>query len=135
MPLTAPYTHIACPCVDTSSSRSTHQHASTLANQLTRADAYIVVGGDNYEDRETAGEEEGEGTLDPKSARANYLLYPIEHLLYCEDCHQIRCPRCVVEEIVCWFCPSCLFEVPSSVVKGEGNRCEDGHNIAFIFLV
>jgi dynactin-4 len=50
-------------------------------------------------------------------------LYPIEYLMYCEDCHQIRCPRCVAEEIVTYYCPSCLFEVPSSNIKSEGNRC------------
>lgn len=43
--------------------------------------------------------------------------------MYCEDCHQIRCPRCVAEEIVTYYCPSCLFEVPSSNIRSEGNRC------------
>ncbi len=42
--------------------------------------------------------------------------------MYCEDCHQIRCPRCVAEEIVTYYCPNCLFEVPSSNLKSEGNR-------------
>lgn len=64
-----------------------------------------------------------ERTFDPRSPRANYALYPLEHLLYCEDCLQIRCPRCIIEETLNWYCPSCLFEVPSSVVKSDGNRC------------
>lgn len=70
-----------------------------------------------------AEDEEDEQTFDPKNPRSNYSLYPLEHLLYCEDCRQIRCPRCVIEETLNWFCPSCLFEVPSSVVKSDGNRC------------
>ncbi|CAI4218050.1 unnamed protein product [Parascedosporium putredinis] len=49
-------------------------------------------------------------------------LYPLEHLMYCGDCQQIRCQRCVNEEIVTYYCPSCLFEVPSSNIKSEGNR-------------
>lgn len=61
-------------------------------------------------------------TLDPRSPRSNFSLYPPEQLLYCEDCHQIKCPRCITEEIVCWYCPSCLFETPSSMVRSEGNR-------------
>ncbi|TVY76123.1 Dynactin subunit, partial [Lachnellula suecica] len=62
-------------------------------------------------------------TFDPRAFRANYSLYPLEHLLYCEDCHQIRCPRCFLDEIVTWYCPNCLFEVPGSQIKSEGNRC------------
>ncbi|KAF3929198.1 hypothetical protein AA313_de0203135 [Arthrobotrys entomopaga] len=68
-------------------------------------------------------EEDEENNFDPRDQRAAFSLFPIENLLYCEDCHQIRCPRCVQDEIVCWYCPSCLFEVPSSTVKSDGNRC------------
>ena len=66
-------------------------------------------------------EQEG-GTFNPQSPRANFSLYPLEHLLYCEDCQDIKCPRCVIEEIVCWYCPGCLLEVPTSTVKSEGGR-------------
>ncbi|KAF8477330.1 dynactin p62 family-domain-containing protein [Kalaharituber pfeilii] len=68
-------------------------------------------------------EEEETDPLDPRNPRSSFSLFPLEHLLYCEDCHQVRCPRCVQEEIVSYFCPSCLFEVPHSTVKTEGNRC------------
>lgn len=66
--------------------------------------------------------EEDERTFDPKAPRSNYSLYPLEYLLYCEDCQQIRCPRCVTEESVTYYCPNCLFEVPSSNLRSEGNR-------------
>lgn len=92
-----PYTYISCPCTDIS--------APTDGNREVQE-----------------GEEEREPTFDPRSPRANFSLYPLEHLLYCEDCQQIRCPRCIIEEIVCWYCPSCLFEMPLSVVKSEGPR-------------
>ena len=92
-----PYTYISCPCND----------VSTPSNKGT------MVQDD---------EEEQERTFDPRSRRANFSLYPLEHLLYCEDCQQIRCSRCTVEEIVCWYCPSCLFEMPLSVLKSEGPR-------------
>ena len=67
-------------------------------------------------------EAEEENTFDPRSPRTNFSIYPLDHLLWCEDCHEIRCARCTIEEIVCWYCPSCLFEVASSMVKSEGNR-------------
>ncbi|PVI04036.1 hypothetical protein DM02DRAFT_640250 [Periconia macrospinosa] len=92
-----PYTYYACDCFD-----SNTPLASKRASQLL---------------------EEDERDLDPHNPRSNYALYPLEQLLYCEDCQQIRCPRCVAEETINWYCPSCLFEVPSSVVKSDGNRC------------
>ena len=92
-----PYTYISCPCNDVSTPINT---------------------GTKVQD----DEEEQERTFDPRSRRANFSLYPLEHLLYCEDCQQIRCPRCTAEEIVCWYCPSCLFEMPLSVLKSEGPR-------------
>ncbi|KAK4150863.1 dynactin subunit 4 [Chaetomidium leptoderma] len=96
-----PYTYIQCPCSDV----STLSHPSD-PNSPTGTEA-----------------DEDDRTFDPRAPRSNYSLYPLEYLLYCEDCHQIRCPRCVAEEIVTYYCPNCLFEVPSSNLKSEGNRC------------
>ncbi|KAK7733398.1 hypothetical protein SLS57_000413 [Botryosphaeria dothidea] len=99
-----PYTFYSCPCVDTSTPSSRVRDK--------RSSQYSIH-----------ANEEDERTFDPRNPRSNYSLYPLEHLLYCEDCHQIRCPRCVSEEVITWFCPSCLFEVPSSNVRSDGNRC------------
>lgn len=93
-PLT-PYTYIQCPCSD-----QTVNHPSGAASDP----------------------EDDDRAFDPKAPRSNYSLYPIEYLLYCEDCQQIRCPRCVTEESVTFYCPNCLFEVPSSNLRSEGNR-------------
>ena len=101
-----PYTYIQCPCT-----RDTHHDG----DREERQDDEDSV--DSSEER--AGEDDD---FDPHNPRANYSLYPIDHLLYCEICAQIRCQRCLVDEIVTWFCPNCLFEVPSSTVKSEGNR-------------
>ena len=96
MARSTPYTYIQCPCSD-----------------------YLVAhrsgspSGQDYDD---------ERTFDPRAPRSSYSLYPLEYLLYCEDCQQIRCPRCVTEETVTYYCPSCLFEVPSSNLRSEGNR-------------
>lgn len=45
------------------------------------------------------------------SEQASNYLYPLSRLYFCEDCHQIRCPSCVQDEIVSYYCPNCLFEV------------------------
>ncbi|KAN0070092.1 Dynactin p62 family domain containing protein [Elaphomyces granulatus] len=109
-----PYTYISCPCAETPtpdpSAKRTSRDLSSKKNagQLAASES----------------EEEGdEQAFDPRSPRANFSLYPPEQLLFCEDCHQIKCPRCITEEIVCWYCPNCLFETPSSMVRSEGNRC------------
>ncbi|KAJ1647795.1 hypothetical protein IWQ61_010059 [Dispira simplex] len=48
---------------------------------------------------------------------------PLCNLYFCDDCLQLRCGRCVSEEITGYYCPNCLFEVPSASVKAEKNRC------------
>lgn len=97
-----PYTYFQCPC--------------------TEANPPIRRIGEDVSPSSVSETEQDDRTFDPRAPRAAFSLYPLEHLLYCEDCHQIRCPRCVLDEIVTWFCPNCLFEVPSSTVKSEGNR-------------
>jgi dynactin-4 len=99
MAFTAPYTYIQCPC---SSDHTDLDHGDQIAQD--------------------AIENDDEHTFDPRAPRSNYSLYPLEYLLYCEECQQIRCPKCVNEEIVTYFCPNCLFEVPSSNLRSEGNR-------------
>lgn len=98
-----PYTYIQCPCSDPANF-SRHDHSDPTSP--------LPVDPDD-DDR----------AFDPRAPRANYSLYPLEYLLYCEDCHQIRCPRCIAEEIVTYYCPNCLFEVPGSNIKSDGNRC------------
>lgn len=98
-----PYTYIQCPCSDPAN-LSRHSHSDpTTPSATEELDAF-------------------ERPFDPRAPRAAYSLYPLEYLLYCEDCHQIRCPRCIAEEIVTYYCPNCLFEVPGSNIKSDGNR-------------
>jgi dynactin-4 len=92
-----PYAHYACPC-----STSNGLASSKRASQL---------------------EPQDEDTFNPHDARAAYALYPLDNLLFCDECSQIRCQKCVNDEIITWFCPSCLFDVPSGQVRGENNRC------------
>ena len=93
-----PWCYVHCPCTDIS----------------------LIIDGSRQHGEHVVDEEER--TFNPHTSRANFSLYPLEHLLYCEDCQDIKCPRCVIEEIVCWYCPSCLLEVPTSTVKSEGGR-------------
>ncbi|GAA5857502.1 hypothetical protein JCM8547_009305 [Rhodosporidiobolus lusitaniae] len=54
---------------------------------------------------------------------ASFQHHALSDLLFCEDCDAIRCESCASVEIACYFCPNCLFEVPSASVRGEKNRC------------
>lgn len=60
--------------------------------------------------------------FDPTQPRAKYSLHALAYLYFCQECQAIRCPRCVQEEIVSAFCPMCLFEVPLTSIKADGNR-------------
>ncbi|KAK5122326.1 hypothetical protein LTR85_004237 [Meristemomyces frigidus] len=100
-----PYTHYACPCSDLTSNPPASLSKRTSTSQAANIDT--------TEDR----------TFNPHDRRANYALYPLDHLLFCDECDSIRCPKCWTEEIINWYCPTCLFEVPSSAVKSDGNRC------------
>ncbi|KAE8150134.1 dynactin p62 family-domain-containing protein [Aspergillus avenaceus] len=108
-----PYAYISCPCADTPVPDPGRKRRSRDPSHKSDSTAPVPQ---NYDF-------EDERTFDPRSPRSNFSLYPPEQLLYCEDCHQIKCPRCITEEIVCWYCPNCLFETPSSMVRSEGNRC------------
>ncbi|KAI0887166.1 uncharacterized protein GGS22DRAFT_105710 [Annulohypoxylon maeteangense] len=100
----SPYTYIQCPCYDSTSRSRPVDEAPSPTSQ------------DEPDD-------DDDKTFDPRAPRSNYSLYPIEYLLYCDVCSQIRCPRCVSEELATIYCPNCLFEVGSSSLKTEGNRC------------
>ncbi|KAF2773161.1 hypothetical protein EJ03DRAFT_380363 [Teratosphaeria nubilosa] len=97
-----PYTHYACPCSDRTSGAPTSIANKRLSRPVVNTD---------QEDR----------PLNPHDPQANYSLYPLDHLLFCDECDAIRCPGCWTEEVINWYCPACLFEVPSSAVKSDGN--------------
>lgn len=119
-----PYTYISCPCADTPVPDPARKRKSKESPQKPSSEQASDPG----EEKKAAGQEEEryeedeERTFDPRAPRSNFSLYPPEQLLYCEDCHQIKCPRCITEEIVSWYCPNCLFETPSSMVRSDGNR-------------
>ncbi|KAJ1928968.1 hypothetical protein IWQ60_001560 [Tieghemiomyces parasiticus] len=61
--------------------------------------------------------------VNPNSDALVYQTHALCSLYFCEDCLQIRCGQCVLEEITGYYCPNCLFEVPSASVKAEKNQC------------
>ncbi|KAF9897042.1 hypothetical protein BX616_006295, partial [Lobosporangium transversale] len=48
---------------------------------------------------------------------------PLSRLYFCDSCDEIRCSKCSQDEIVCYFCPNCLFDVPTASVKLEKHKC------------
>ncbi|KAF9562592.1 dynactin p62 [Agrocybe pediades] len=54
---------------------------------------------------------------------SSYSFHPLHDLFFCEECDAIRCNRCVSVEVSSYYCPNCLFEVPSASVRAEKNRC------------
>ncbi|KAI0344415.1 hypothetical protein BDW22DRAFT_1326981 [Trametopsis cervina] len=60
----------------------------------------------------------------PNLASSSYSFHPLHNLFFCEECDAIRCNRCVMIEVSGYYCPNCLFEVPSASVRAEKNRCK-----------
>lgn len=118
MALPFPYARYGCPC-------SEHAGAPSAPISSKRISKHAAVGesGDNHNNNNSNNIGEGDDeTFNPHGPRAAYSLFPLEQLLYCDECNATRCPRCCSEEMMCWYCPNCMFEVPSSGVKGDGNR-------------
>ncbi|KAF9783108.1 dynactin p62 family-domain-containing protein [Thelephora terrestris] len=59
----------------------------------------------------------------PNLPSSSHSYHEIHDLYFCEECDLIRCNRCVSVEVSGYYCPNCLFEVPSASVRGEKNRC------------
>jgi len=47
---------------------------------------------------------------------------PLSRLYFCDSCDEIRCTKCTQDEIVCYYCPNCLFDVPTASVKMEKHK-------------
>ncbi|KIK98784.1 hypothetical protein PAXRUDRAFT_133451 [Paxillus rubicundulus Ve08.2h10] len=59
----------------------------------------------------------------PTLASSSASFHPLHNLYFCEECDIVRCNRCVSVEVSGYYCPNCLFEVPSASVRAEKNRC------------
>ncbi|KAJ3860220.1 dynactin p62 family-domain-containing protein [Lentinula edodes] len=59
----------------------------------------------------------------PHLESSGYSFHPLHTLFFCEECDAVRCNRCVSVEVSGYYCPNCLFEVPSASVRAEKNRC------------
>ena len=58
----------------------------------------------------------------PNTPSSSYCFHPLHELFFCEECDAVRCNRCVSVEVSGYYCPNCLFEVPSASVRAEKNR-------------
>ncbi|THH20604.1 hypothetical protein EW146_g779 [Bondarzewia mesenterica] len=59
----------------------------------------------------------------PHLSSSSYSFHPLHELYFCEECDAVRCNHCVSIEVSGYYCPNCLFEVPSASVRAEKNRC------------
>ncbi|KAJ7615057.1 dynactin p62 family-domain-containing protein, partial [Mycena polygramma] len=59
----------------------------------------------------------------PHLSSSSHSFHTLDTLFFCEECDAIRCNRCVSVEVSGYYCPNCLFEVPSASVRAEKNRC------------
>lgn len=70
----------------------------------------------------------------PHLESSSYSFHPLHTLFFCEECDAVRCNRCVSVEVSGYYCPNCLFEVPSASVRAEKNRYVSCRLIPFSLL-
>jgi dynactin-4 len=58
----------------------------------------------------------------PQHPAHPFAFHRLPNLYFCEECDAVRCNRCVSVEVSGYYCPNCLFEVPSASVRAEKNR-------------
>jgi dynactin-4 len=60
--------------------------------------------------------------LPPSYPSSSFAFSPLTHLYFCEECDSVRCNECVACEVASYYCPNCLFDVPSANVRADKNR-------------
>ncbi|KAK9470638.1 dynactin p62 family-domain-containing protein [Dipodascopsis tothii] len=65
---------------------------------------------------------EADGLELPRTLMDAGALHALNSLYFCEDCRAIRCPRCVYDEIVQVYCPSCLHVYMSEFDEAHSQR-------------
>lgn len=60
--------------------------------------------------------------LGPCYASSAADLSELPSLYFCEECDAIRCPECISIEVASYYCPNCLFDVPTANVRADKNR-------------
>lgn len=78
-----------------------HHHHHSLEHEQSKAHAEVYDSGNNS---------------DPHGSHSLSRLY------FCDSCDEIRCPKCTQDEIVCYYCPNCLFDVPTASVKSDKHK-------------
>ena len=63
-----------------------------------------------------------EPPLPPSYPSSSSTFQPLPNLYFCEECDAVRCNLCSAVEIASYFCPNCLFDVPSANVRADRNR-------------
>ncbi|WWC87726.1 uncharacterized protein L201_002618 [Kwoniella dendrophila CBS 6074] len=61
--------------------------------------------------------------LPPSYPSSSSSYHSLDKLYFCEECDAVRCDLCSAIEIASYFCPNCLFDVPSANVRADKNRC------------
>lgn len=108
--MAAPFVHYYCACPDLGSAADAGHDLRRSPEATAKRDGVSLDYKSHLatKDRGFDASVAGRHLLSAKAA--NYL-YPLSRLYFCEDCHQIRCPSCVQDEIISYYCPNCLFEV------------------------
>ncbi|KAJ1798890.1 hypothetical protein LPJ59_002204 [Coemansia sp. RSA 2399] len=120
-----------CPCSSSMCAQAPAEENHRQKKKKQQQQQQQRAGSDSESDMSEDVDDADEQTmppLDPGSTTHMDRLLPLrasllECLYYCDDCSELRCTRCVIEEPAGYHCPNCLFDVPTASVRGEKNCC------------
>lgn len=121
-----PWVEVICPCREDEFTLPKHCDTSSNSNLLStghesfQKNASKDSTSDNQDKKSHSPRDKD---VIPKSLWDPFSRHKLEYLYFCEHCQNIKCPRCIDQEIVCRYCPICLFEVTPATARSEGNRC------------
>lgn len=122
-----PWVDIVCPCHEGELISSDEKLSQKIASQESTIEPTLPeVKSEMGSSAQPPGSDssmKSRKSLIPKAIWDPFSRHKLEYLYFCEFCQDIKCSRCIEEEVVCRYCPVCLFEVTPATARSEGNRC------------
>ncbi|KAF9169522.1 hypothetical protein BGX21_008689 [Mortierella sp. AD011] len=137
-PTLHPFVHYRCMCSSPGQATKTSSEEQDASTTTTTADMDVEPLPQDATSTAlipTAATTQQGQEQDPKTQKTMAEIYAsgnsseshgsqsLSRLYFCDSCDEIRCSRCTQDEIVCYYCPNCLFDVPTASVKSEKHKC------------
>ncbi|KAK9454861.1 dynactin p62 family-domain-containing protein, partial [Dipodascopsis uninucleata] len=110
-----PSIKLHCPCSEPMFDQDEEGGRSNEASISSEQQCSSSYSPRSISNRKTRSEHQIALTL-PPSLYNKYALHSLNNLYFCDVCMALRCQRCVVDEVIQTYCPSCLYVYNSDAI-------------------